>query len=103
MQYRRMPIEIESPEGYGYDKIECNLSESSFTDQRLADIGISLNDLLLFYGDHKGKPGLREILAADAKVGSEDILITAGAAMALFIVATALLEKGDHMVVARSN
>jgi len=98
-----MPIEIESPEGYGYDKIECNLSESSFTDQRLADIGINLNELLLFYGDHKGKPALREILAADANLSTEDILITAGAAMALFIVATALLEKGHHIVVAKSN
>jgi hypothetical protein len=34
MQYRRMPIEIEAPEGYGYENIDCNLSESSFTDQR---------------------------------------------------------------------
>jgi hypothetical protein len=43
MQYRRMPIEIEAPEGYGYENIECNLSESSFTDQRLADLGISVD------------------------------------------------------------
>ena len=103
MQYRRMPIEIESPEGYGYDRIECNLSESSFTDQRLDDLGISLKKVLLFYGDHKGKAELREILAAEAKITKEDILITAGAAMALFIVASALLEKGDPIVVAKSN
>lgn len=103
MQYRRMPIEIESPEGYGYDKIECNLSESSFTDQRLSELGIKLDDLLLFYGDHKGKPALREILAAEANVHPDAVLITAGAAMALFIVSTALLEKGDQLVVAKPN
>ena len=40
MRYRRMPIEIESPEELGYDAIANNLSESSFSDMRLADYGI---------------------------------------------------------------
>ena len=40
MRYRRMPIEIESPEQLGYDAIANNLSESSFSDMRLADYGI---------------------------------------------------------------
>ena len=31
------------------------------------------------------------------------MLVTAGAAQALFIIATALLEKGDHLVVIRPN
>jgi len=35
-----MPIEIESPEELGYDAIAHNLSESSFSDMRLADYGI---------------------------------------------------------------
>jgi len=33
----------------------------------------------------------------------EDVLVTAGAAGALFIIATSLLEKGDHLVVERPN
>ena len=33
MYYKRMSIEIEAPEGFGYENIDCNLSESSFTDQ----------------------------------------------------------------------
>ena len=103
MKYRRMPIEIESPEGYGYENIECNLSESSYTDQRLEDLGISIGDLLLYYGDHKGKPALRELIASENNVNADDVLITPGAAPALFIAATALLEKDDHIVVARSN
>ena len=103
MYYRRMPIEIEAPEGYGYANIDCNLSESSFTDQRLSDLGVSLNDLLLFYGDHKGKPALRELIASENNFAPGDVLITPGAAAALFIIATSLLDKGDHVVVAKSN
>ena len=103
MLYRRMPIEIEAPEGYGYENIECNLSESSFTDQRLGDLGISLDDLLLFYGDHLGKKTLRELIASGNDLSEEDVLITPGAAPALFIVASSLLNPGDHMVVAKAN
>ncbi|MBV4358941.1 pyridoxal phosphate-dependent aminotransferase [Pinibacter aurantiacus] len=103
MLYKRMPIEIEAPEGFGYENIDCNLSESSFTDQRLGDLGININDLVLLYGDHKGKPELRELLTSEIGLSVEDVLITSGAAMALFIVATSLLNKGDHLVVAKSN
>ena len=63
MRYKRMPIEIEAPEGFGYDKIDCNLSESSFADQKLSDLGIDLSNVFLFYGDHRGKIGLRELTA----------------------------------------
>ena len=103
MQYRRMPIEIESPEALGYENIECNLAESSFADQRLKDIGISISDLQLFYGDHKGKNELRELIATEINLKSDDVLITPGAAPALFIIATSLLEKDDHIVVAKTN
>ena len=64
MKYRRMPIEEESPEQFGYDRIRYNLTESSVRDRSLADLGIELGDLLLFYGDHAGnetlpRPGRR--------------------------------------------
>ena len=103
MHYRRMPIEVESPEELGYDKIECNLAESSFADQRLRDLGMNMNDLLLFYGDHKGKPELRELIAAEYNVDPKDVLLTSGAAPALFIVATSLLEKGQEVLVTKTN
>ncbi|MBL0744417.1 pyridoxal phosphate-dependent aminotransferase [Chryseolinea lacunae] len=103
MHYRRMPIEIEAPEGFGYENIDCNLSESSFTDQKLSDLGISIDNLTLFYGDHLGKPALRECIAAAANLLPDHVLVTSGAATALFIVATSLLSAGDHMVVAKSN
>ena len=41
MNYTRMVIEKEAPEEYGYDRIRCNLSESSIADQKLSDIGLN--------------------------------------------------------------
>ena len=99
-----MPIEIESPEQLGYDTIANNLSESSFSDMRLSDHGIDsdVGDLLLQYGDHLGLPRLREQIAGDA-LDPDDVLVTAGAAPALFLVASALVQPGDHIVVLRPN
>jgi aspartate/methionine/tyrosine aminotransferase len=106
MKFRRMPIEIESPEELGYDTIANNLSESSFSDMRLADYDIEsdVGDLLLQYGDHLGLPRLRKQVAFEAEpVGPDDVLVTAGAAAALFIAASALVQPGDHIVVLRPN
>ncbi len=108
MKYRRMPIEEESPEQLGYDKIRFNLTESSVRDRSLADLGIEVGDMLLFYGDHVGNDTFRELIAAQSGgagggVGRDDVLVTAGAAQALFIIATSLLDKGDHLVVIRPN
>jgi aspartate/methionine/tyrosine aminotransferase len=107
VRYRRMPIEVESPEQLGYDTITNNLSESSISDRRLRDLGIDVDDLdalLLCYGDHLGDPRLREAVAAGGPgVRPRDVLVTPGAAAALFCTATALLEPRDHAVVVRTN
>ena len=107
-----MPIEIESPEQLGYDTITNNLSESSVSDRRLADLGIdlasngrlALDELLLCYGDHLGDPLLREAIAEQGdELSADDVIVTPGAAAALFATATSLLEPGDHTVVVRTN
>ncbi|MBS1916495.1 MAG: pyridoxal phosphate-dependent aminotransferase [Bacteroidetes bacterium] len=104
MQYKRMPIEIESPESLGYDSIECNLAESSVRDVLFKDININLNDLVIAYGDHIGKPALRELIAYDHKnISADDVLLTVGAAGALFIINSSLLKKEDHLIVIRPN
>src|SRR5262245_2448718 len=104
MRYVRMPIEVESPEEYGYSKIRYNLSESSTTDRSLADLGLTIPDLTLLYGEHRGSPALRSaIVAGERHLGVQDVLITSGAASALFIVATSLLSARDHLVVVRPN
>ena len=108
MKYVRMPIEVESPEEFGYDKIKYNISESSVRDRTLTELGIELGDLMLLYGEHMGNKGLTELIARASSgpagaAGPADVLVTAGAAQALFIIATTLLEKGDHLVVVRPN
>ena len=108
MKYVRMPIEVESPEEFGYDRIKYNLSESSVRDRTLSEVGIGLSDLLLLYGEHRGHRGLIEAVARAVggpagDVVPDDVLVTFGAAEALFIVATTLLERGDQLVVVRPN
>lgn len=105
MRYVRMPIEVESPEETGYDSIKCNLAESSIRDRVLGDLGldIDIGRTVLLYGDHRGHPGLRQLLAAESGCGVEQVLLTPGAAGALFIVSTTLLAPGDHLVVLRPN
>jgi aspartate/methionine/tyrosine aminotransferase len=104
VNYARMPIELESPEQLGYDTIRYNLSESSVADRRLGELKVRLDDVLLCYGDHRGAPDLRrQIAATGSGVSAEDVLVTPGAAGALFIIATSLLRKGDHIVVIRPN
>lgn len=104
MHYTRMPIEIESPESLGYNTIECNLAESSVRDVEFKDMGINLNELVVCYGDHVGKPALRQLIASSfAGIQPLDVLLTVGAAGALFIIQTALLTKHDHLIVVRPN
>lgn len=104
MHYRRMPIEAESPEEYGYERIAHNLSESSVPDAHLRDLKLDLQDVVLLYGEHRGLRPLRERIAAMYPgIKAEDVLITPGAAAALFILHTVLLEPGDHLIVQHPN
>jgi len=107
MRYRRMPIEIESPEQMGYSSIRNNLSESSYTDALFGDIEIPasvLKDLVLCYGSHMGHEALRDLIVKNSAIlKRDDVLLTIGAAAALFIIATSLLEPGDELVVAHPN
>lgn len=105
MRYRRMPIEVESPEEVGYGSIRCNLAESSMRDRVLGDLrlDVDLGQMILLYGDHRGHPALRALLAAEGGCDPSQVLLTAGAAGALFIVSTSLLSPGDHLVVLRPN
>ncbi len=106
MQYRRMVIEVESPEELGYGRIRNNLSESSIGDRTMGEFPVDLSAVTLFYGEHRGDTRLRELIAGQTgsdRIGPGNVLVTAGAAGALFIVATALLEKDSHLVVVRPN
>ena len=106
MRYRRTLIEIESPEQLGYSTIENNLAESSFSDMSLADFGVEadVGRILLAYGDHRGAERLRSMITEDdASLSPDHVLVTAGAASALFIVATSLLGPKAHVLVCAPN
>ena len=103
MRYRRLPIEIESPEERGYGSIRCNLTESSVTDATLESYDVDLSGLVMAYGDHRGLPELRELIASDGSMSPDDVLCAPGAAAALFFVATSLLEPGDHALIEHTN
>jgi len=104
MLYRRQPIELESPEEFGYGNIRYNLAESSVSDANIDDLDVDLTDMTLFYGDHLGNPALREVIAAgDNNIGPNHVLVTTGAALALFAVNTSLLRPGDHAVIVHPN
>ncbi|MEH6632694.1 MAG: aminotransferase class I/II-fold pyridoxal phosphate-dependent enzyme [Halopseudomonas aestusnigri] len=104
MKYTRMVIEEESPEEYGYDRIRNNLSESSIHDRTFGEFDIDLSDTVLLYGEHSGELPLRQLIAEQGTgVKAEDVLVTAGAAGALFIIATTLLDPDAHLVVVRPN
>ena len=108
MNFERMPIEIESPEEYGYNKIKYNLSESSITDQTLGSLNLQIPNLTLLYNEHRGETELRRLIAEDAGVSADDVLVTSGAAGALFIITTSQLASTSvsdphHLVVVRPN
>lgn len=104
MKYKRAAIEIEAPEEYGYENIKCNLAESSVTDAILENLNIELKHLKLYYGDHRGLPQLREYIAQKYEgISANDVLITAGASSALFIIATSLLSSDDSLLVMHPN
>jgi len=99
-----MPIEVESPEEMGYDTIRYNLAESSVRDVCFESLGINLNELVLCYGEHRGDSSLRKAIVAESqKLSHENVLVTTGAATALFLVATTLLSPDDHLIVIRPN
>lgn len=99
-----MPIEVESPEETGYATIQYNLAESSVRDIYFKDLQIDLSELFICYGEHRGKTALRkEIIRNEKNLSEENVLVCSGAATALFIISTTLLNQQDHLIVLRPN
>jgi len=106
MKFHRHVIEVEGAEVVGYDRIKYNLGESSVGERPLSSIGMTLGDMdFPYYQDHYGLTELRKRVAEIAGNGStyEQVIITDGATMALFMSALVLLNKGDHVVIMRPN
>jgi aspartate/methionine/tyrosine aminotransferase len=104
MHYKRMPIEVESPEEMGYATIQYNLAESSVRDIYFRDLKLNLDDLFMCYGEHRGKLELRnEIVRDEISLDADNVLVCPSAATALFIISTTLLNNNDHLIVLRPN
>jgi aspartate/methionine/tyrosine aminotransferase len=97
-----MPLE-EWFDKYQY-RIRYDIGESAVRTLSLGEIDIDLSGLALRYGHHTGAPELRAHIA-DIYPGMSPggIVVTNGAAEALFNVAAALLNPGDHVVVEHPN
>lgn len=104
MLYKRMPIEKESPEEKGYDTILHNLAESSVSDLGFNELNLQLGHLKLEYIPHRGHTILRQMIGTEAgSLHHDQVLLTNGAAAALFIINTSLLTPADHLIVVRPN
>ena len=106
MKFQRHVIEIEGAEVVGYDRIKSNLGESSVGERPLSAIGMTIGDIdFPYYQDHFGLTELRKKIAEIAGGSStyEQIIVTDGATMSLFMASLVLLNKGDHCVIQRPN
>jgi len=102
MWFRRMELE-DWFDTYQYE-IEYDIGESAVKTLGVGDLDIDLNDILLRYGHHRGRPDLREIIALSYPGFSpEHVIVTTGASEANFVVAASLVKPGDHVIVEHPN
>jgi hypothetical protein len=85
--------------------VRFDLAESTSPPVRLgelltAEVVERLTRLDLGYGTSAGDPGLRRLIADGAAVGPDDVLVTVGAASAMYLLALVCCEPGDQVVVA---
>lgn len=102
MRFRRMPLES------WFDKYQylakCNIGESAIPYKEFGELGLDLDGLRIRYGHHRGLPELRDRIAADYDgLTADDVVVTNGAAEALFCIAAWLLNPNDRVVVEHPN
>ena len=86
---------IDSPVRY-------DLGESTCPPLNLGNLvgPAELADLALGYGTSRGDAELRSLIAADAGVDAEQVLVTVGAIEAMFLLAQATCGPGDRVLLA---
>jgi aspartate/methionine/tyrosine aminotransferase len=83
--------------------VRFDLAESTCPALRLGeilgpDVLARLTGLEVGYGTTQGDPGLRALLAEGTGVAPDQVLLTPGAAPAMFLLAFTLTQPGDHAV-----
>lgn len=72
---------------------------SNIEGYRLSEFGRQLGEINLGVVHPFGEPSLKEVLAKEYGVGTENMMVTVGASEANFLVCTALYEKGKRFVI----
>ena len=102
MWFNRMELEIWFDK-YQY-AIDYDIGESAVKTLAIEDIDIDLEKVLLRYGYHTGHPSLRSVIAEHYPgLSADHIIVTTGASEANFVVVSALVKPGDHVVVEHPN
>lgn len=102
MWFKRMELEIWFDK-YQYE-IDYDIGESAVKTLDVKDLDIDLSEISLRYGYHRGRPELRECIAGQYPgLKEENIVVTTGASEANFLVVSALVKPGDHVIVEHPN
>jgi aspartate/methionine/tyrosine aminotransferase len=82
--------------------VRYDLAESTSPPLSLGDLAdlTTLKDMTLGYGTSRGDAELRALIAADAGVSPEHVLVTVGAIEAMFLLAQATCGPGDRVLLA---
>jgi len=102
MWFNRMELEVWFDK-YQYE-IDYDIGESAVKTMVLQELNVDLSKIALRYGHHRGRPDLRDMVAAfHPGLAPEHMLITTGASEANFIIVSALVKPGDHVIIEHPN
>ena len=102
MVIKRMPME-EWFDTYSYGA-EYDIGQSSVKNIDLKTLKIDLQDLVLSYGYHVGRPELKELVADQYDgLSSDQVVVTTGASEGNFLITLALLLEGGRLLVELPN
>jgi aspartate/methionine/tyrosine aminotransferase len=84
--------------------IDYDIGESAVKTLSVKDIDMDLDKVLLRYGYHTGHPDLRDAVARQYPgLYGDNVVVTTGASEANFVVVSALVKPGDHVIVEHPN
>ena len=84
--------------------IDYDIGESAVKTLTVKDLDIDLDKVLLRYGYHTGHPNLRDAIARQYPgLSGDNVVVTTGASEANFVVISALVKPGDHVIVEHPN
>lgn len=80
-------------------QVPFDLAKSNIKAVEKADLGLTLRHVRLHTRTDDGVVPLRDLIAARYDVGRENILVTSGATMGIFLTCAATLEPGDDALI----